>query len=201
MAYPPGVYQLSIVASVANQFVENVLHFWTSSSVASPLQQSQYLIDAWKSTAETAWLACLPSDYLIGGYRAKLVGSPGSATYVDPGSGTQVGTRPNPSELSGVGPVLSFPVNNSGDPVRKWDTAKIFMPGVAFGDCLGNRLTDGMLTPLTALIDVLLDPITDTGVSFAYCNASFSAGTYQIPTGGYVALLLGTQRRRYKPAL
>lgn len=202
MAFPTNCFELIVIASVSNQYVNNVLHFQPTATLSgTPLQQAESLATAWQSTVEAAWLACLPSDYTLAGYHARLAGPPGSATYVLASAPGTVGTRGGVSTLSGVGPVLAFPANNPFAPHRKWETGKIFMPGLAAGDMLSNEFVISLLTACGTLIDLLLDPIVDSGNSFIYTVASNATGNMTNPSGGFVSMQVGTQRRRYHPVL
>lgn len=201
MPFPSTVYELDVVGVCGGQYVENTMHFHCLTSPSDQLMAAAHLVEGWIASMAAAWLACLPSDYTLEGYRGKYVGPGGGPTYQAYAPSGTVGTRGGVSITSGSGPVLLFPVYNSALPLRKNSTGKIFMPGVASGDVSKNVFVAGLQTALSALIVDFITPFTNTGDQFIYCVSSKSSSAYIVPTVGFVSQGVGTQKRRLRPVI
>ena len=127
---PNDIHELTIVASVADQFVENVLHFQNNVAASTqPGTDSASLIAAFQADVEPTWLACLADDYGLQGYRCKRVNNSGGPSVIVPRSGVP-GSFGTNSVTSGQGAcIISSYKYIPSIGSDKYRTGRIFMPG------------------------------------------------------------------------
>lgn len=191
------VIQLAIMGSTAGQPVANFLHY--QSSVAdpeeNPLGECIHFIDAWETALKDLYLDMLPDDYRLHGFKCRRVNNTGGPTAAKPVSDN--GTRGENAIASGSGPVIvgSFYTGTS------WKTSRLFVPGVAIGDLVGNEFAAALLANVQLFINGL-----NAVVSTAAPVADWTVGVYGgvVPafheiTEHAISLVVGTQRRRYRP--
>jgi hypothetical protein len=197
-----NVFQLNLVGVVGGEYVENILHYDAASvGTNTPEQIAADLIMGWSgSLYESNYLACLPSDYVLAGYRCKSIYPSGGSSVVKPRS-SAVGTRPTASVASGISPICVFPIYNIGNPKRDHTNGKLFMPGVADGDLNGNIWSDALQAAISAFISQLLIAITGTLTTYTYGVYNRSTHAFVAADVGNLSLTVGTQRRRYRPVL
>jgi hypothetical protein len=195
------VYQLNIVGSVAQEYVENILHIESNVTGShTPAEIAADVIQAWMTGAETPYVNCLPMDYILAGYRCKrLAAFGGGPTVTLPRSGITGGRGAN-SVTSGQSPLLVFPVTVMGNPKRHNVTGKLFLPGIALEDIIGNVLQASLVTAIQTLAGVMVGLLTGGLGTYQYGIYS-AAGGFVAPTVGNPSLLVGTQRRRLHPIL
>jgi hypothetical protein len=198
------VFALTIVASVANQFVENVLHFQSNmSSSSTPGPDAQVLVAGFQADTEPQWLATLSDDYLLQGYRCKRVNNGGGPTVILPRTGVP-GTIGDDSVTSGQGAVLISPyefIPTFGS--NKWRVGRIFLPAIPQTQIIENELQPAYLTQLNLLCGGLGDSI-GTGPNFiygVYTRLGTSTVPFYEPATIYPSSHIGTQRRRLRPVL
>lgn len=201
MAYPANTFQLSIIGETGTEPVENVLSYHASSSSGDKLQDAGHLTEAWVAALEVLWLGCCPADYIIYGYRCRYVGPSGGPTYQVIRASKPNGLRPGNSITTGSGPILTFPVFNSGLAHRPNSTGKIFVPGVGVADVTQDVFNPDLITSCNTFIAQLLMTLSSGGVDFNFCIASRESPIVIPATVGNCSLLVGTQRRRMRPTL
>lgn len=190
------VYQLIVGGNVARQQVENVLHF-EQAVVADPDPQirAQNCVEAFVANWQAAWVACLPLNYLLQGFKCKRINNGGGPTYVAIAVGGTAGTWASNANESVVSPVIVVPYS---DGVR-WHAGRVFLPGV--GD---SAIDDGVydpvfITTVIALQTLMLAPSTSGGDSFEYAIWSPKNHVSYIPHTMHLSLKPGVQRRRLVP--
>jgi hypothetical protein len=195
------VYQLRVVGYINKQLVENTLYFQNTGTAINPLNDAKALVTGWLSNNQAAYLACISSDYVLAGYRARRVNNGGGPTYLAP-DGVTAGTYAGATTVTGAGALLGFPFIGSGYPKRQNNVAKIFMPGAPVGGIIDNIIQAALKAALNALITALLNQITGGG------SQSYQFGTYRRASAvfnplvvGDISFTIGTQRRRYKPVI
>lgn len=199
------VYQLSIVGVSSGQYVENIQHYLSSNADdTDPLTKGGAYISGWQTNNEALWLACLPQDYTLMGYKMRRVFAPSIGTLSGPTAIVQrgvPGTMTGEGVVSNVGPLITLGFFDPGGTKRKWETAKQFMPGFVSGMILENVIQAALLAALNAFIAQWVTPITG-GATTAQLCAWRRAGTeaFLLPSGD-VSLAAGTQRRRVRPTL
>lgn len=194
------VHRLQIVGVVGNQYVENIQDWQEpTSSSTDPLGNSEDLITAWQTAVQAAFLACLPSDYVLTGYKARRINNSGGPTAIVTAAAGSVGTRPTASVTSQLGPQLGFPIY-VGAGGRPWRTNKMFLPGVAAGDLVENIFVAALITACNTLANLLVGSIMGTAV-WQQVNYQKSTDTAQDLVEGSVRLAPGSQRRRNRPIL
>jgi hypothetical protein len=197
------IYQLNVIGSVGKQYVENVLHY---NVTAPPMPDDELvtaaaIITAWVGSVQSSYLACLPTDYLLAGYKCKRIKPVGGNTIVQV-DGVSVGTQTGASVTSGQAPLFAFPVANAGLPHRQYNTAKLFLPAMTAGTVLGDIIIPAFLTAMGSFITQVIASLALGGTgSVQYGSYSKGLGTLKTITVGSPSLTLGTQRRRLRPAL
>src|SRR5258708_7185772 len=100
------VLEFSIVGSVAGEPTEVILHFeGDAANAADPTTLAEQAIPAIQTVWETDFVAALPDDYTLIGYKARRVNNTGGPTVALPVPGVTGGRGAN-SVSSGQGPVV-----------------------------------------------------------------------------------------------
>jgi hypothetical protein len=204
------VFELRIIATVGGEYCENVLHLQGDNTASiSPESDALQLITDWMTSVQSAWMQCLPTDYLLRGYKAKRVnntGGPSAVTIVSP---NVAGTRPNPSASTQQSALLTGDYYCTGCTPPRWRTTRIFLPGIAKGDVTGNVLLPALVVNMGLLASSLYTPF-GTGPAGPWTYGAWSARSGPGPTytpSFYIAdpleasILVGTQRRRLHPVI
>lgn len=200
------VFQLDIVGSSAGEYCENILHFKQTVVGTVTTQQllAYQIIDEWQSVVQAAWLACMPTDYDLTGFRCKRVWPIGGNTAYQALSeifgeydATTVASSVNAMLLCGYQDTSSL----------KFRVGRCFLPGAPESAIAGNAPTSGYLTLLASLASLMNGDLTNTAIGTVWPGiwSPLHHVFYQVnaaPTGQWqVGGKLGTQRRRLKPAL
>lgn len=196
------ILQLQLHYEVGPQPGMNVLHFQMVTSAPDPDPDSIAFscIGGFVTTLESLWMACLPEDVLLLGYRCRRV-APGGGPSVTVLANGIAGTRTGKFSAGSVGPcaVTAYQKLAGG-----WAAGRIFLPGVSEDDIEENKFSDPLLAALDDLYEQMLDSPTFTGnpngASYEYgiysrTHNSFS-GAETMTTSGRP----GTQRGRLKPS-
>jgi hypothetical protein len=201
---PNDIHELTIVASVADQFVENVLHFQNNVAASTqPGTDSASLIAAFQADVEPTWLACLADDYGLQGYRCKRVNNSGGPSVIVPRSGVP-GSFGTNSVTSGQGAcIISSYKYIPSIGSDKYRTGRIFMPAIAESAIEENELQPGFITALQALCDLLAAELADGLESTygVYSRQTLSTVPFYVPDVIYPSSHIATQRRRLRPVL
>lgn len=195
------VYQVNVIGSVANEYVENVWHFESSAlNSVTPGADAAALLTALQSSVQTPFLACLPDDYELGGYKAKRVNNTGgpSAVLLAGGAAGAIGAT---SAVSGEGAVITCGYFNSLGPSMRWRTTRIFMPGLPQDAISEGEFRALYIAAVQAFADDLVTPITAGPNTLTYCAYSKAMGHPYAVNPPQVSALVGTQRRRFKPVI
>lgn len=195
------VYQLQIIASVAGEFVENVLNFVsTELDGANPGASAAAFLLEWQADNQVAWLAAVSSDYELGGYKAKRVNNTGGPEAVLLAGGA-AGTFPSPSAVSGLGAVLTAAYLDTVPPPGKYRRTRIFVPGLPIDGWAEGAIQPALRTALETLATQIAAPVAAGGQTYQYC--AYSRATASVFTTGTpaISIKLGAQRRRYKPVI
>lgn len=195
----PGedVLQLQVLGATAGQPVANFFHYKSSVEEAetNPLKESQAFIEAWDTKLRVLYLAMLPDDYVLHGYKCRRVNNTGGPTAAKPVADN--GTRGENAIASGTGPLIvgSFYTGT------KWKTSRCFVPGVAVGDLVGNAFDAALITAVEAFITEFNESIDVADPATAWNVGVFHADpeAFHLITEHTVSLLVATQRRRYRP--
>lgn len=202
MAMANDVVQVQIVGSVAGEPAECVLHFqYDGTAGNTPTPSVTALVNVLASSFNAIWLAALPDDYQLVGYKAKRVNNTGGPSSAKPTPGA-VGTRGATSISSGQGPVIIWNyLDLAADPDR-WRTGRTFLPGISEGDLAGNVILPALTTATQAVITFLVAGFVDGDThhwDFVLWSRKNSIAI--MPNSGTVSGVIGTQRRRLHPAL
>jgi hypothetical protein len=201
------VYQVQIIGENAGEQCENVLHFQGGvSSSSTPDADALSLISSLQSLVRTAYLTCVCSDYILGGWRAKRVNNTGGpeVSVVDSASGTYAGTVSSTQQCGLlVGPYYdsgAAPPPSHAKPM--WRTTRIFMPTPPSTAIVDNDYSSVYSGYLSALCGLLNGPlgITSPGPWQYGAWSRKETAFYSILTL-QTSLLVGTQRRRLHPVI
>lgn len=193
------VYQLNLRATCAGQFVETVLHYKDiNTSWADPYSAAAALIGRWQATLQAKWLACLPSDYILGAYACARVNNGGGSSSVS-AIGEAAGTWGSNAILSGMGAVIQSDYYDGRHETARWRSGRIFLPGLPDGVVSNNRLGTSYISAVQTLISQLTASMGVTYYGFTYCVYSRGLDWVFDPLNLERGIKLGTQRRRYRP--
>lgn len=187
---------LSIVGAVAGQPVENVIALQSDeANNAAPGNQAEKLITIWIATCKTAYLAMLPDDYKLKGFRARRVNNTGGPTAARPQD--DPGTRGADAVVSGAGPVLIGSYFDTLD----WKSSRFFVPSIAAGDVVGNTFDAALVAACNAFAVFLKDPLPADGDGHVWTPGVWrrTATEFSELNSVIMSLIVGTQRRRYRP--
>lgn len=197
------VHQLNIIGNVGGEYVENVLHFYSGilASSATPELDAQDLINTWIADVQALYLACCPSDYSLGGYKAKRVNNTGGPTFVAPVSVLTPGTYATAVAATGVGPLITGNYYDAGAVKPSWRTTRIFLPGQPLGSLVDDEWQAPMPARVASMCSVLNMTLSTGPNQWAYAAWSRAHAVDYVIVGMELSFLVGTQRRRYKPVI
>jgi hypothetical protein len=196
------VHQLNIVASIYDEYCENVLFFENDvDSSPTPEDDAEDLINAFISNIAVAWLACLSSDYALGGYKAKRVNSTGGPTYVSPVSVATPGTIGSTVSCTSVGPLVTGNYYDALATAPRWRTTRIFLPGAPGALLVENEWQGVIPAHVASLIGLLVEPFMGVINTWTYVGWSRTHSVAYPIVGMELSFLVGTQRRRLHPVL
>jgi hypothetical protein len=201
------VHQLNVVGSVANEFVECIMHFQQSGSEsATPAADSLALCNGFQATFETAFLAMVPDDFELAGYKAKRVNNTGgpSAVLV---RGGQIGTVGADSFTSAVGPCIIANYYKEHAAKPRWATGRIFVPGAAEGLLQENLWQAPVPANCAAFAALLMNSFAALAWTYGVYHKATVAPKpiteefFYAPTLIQLSAKPGVQRRRLLPTL
>lgn len=192
------VYQLNVIGAVAEEYVENILHFQTNTASSStPAADALAVIVAWRAAIEANYVGMLASDYMLGGYKCKRINNTGGPTAVAPTTGI-VGTIGAASTVSGAGPLITATYYDAAAVKPRWRDGRIFIPGSPIGGCIGNQWQAIVTTPVLAFNAILINAFGGA-LAPQYGIWTKHTGLFKIPVSLQLSAKVGTQRRRYVP--
>lgn len=195
------VFQVNVIGSSADEYVENVLHMSSDATgSALPGADALALAGQFLTTNIPTYLACLGTDYVLGGLKVKRVNNTGGPGALALGLGAP-GTFAGETVVSGAGGVLTAGYYDTIMTTPRWRTTRIFMPGLPAGAVDEGAFQPAYITALAAFAAQLATPITAGGRTFTYCAYKRSTGSAFTVNAPVIGKVLGTQRRRYRPVI
>jgi len=191
-------YQLNVIAAVADEYCENILHFQTSASSSStPAADALAVITQFRAAIEPLWTACLSTDWQLGGYKCKRINNTGGPTAIAPVAGV-VGGYGTGSVASGIGPLITATYYDAAAVKPRWRDGRIFMTGAPAGSCVGNVWQAAMIAAINNLTAIMIAPLGGA-LTPQYVVWTKHTGLAKIPVSMQLSAKVGTQRRRYVP--
>jgi hypothetical protein len=193
------VYAVTVKGRIGNEFVENVLMYQDQSAVINtdPFNQASILVNGWVANVLTQYVACLSSDYMCTTVNARRVNNSGGQTFSGrPLTSGTLGT----GVISGAGPLIVSPYFQAGGVTPQWRVARMFLPGIAEGSIIGNAFQAPLTAALNTLCTTLDASLNNGGETWVYGAYSRKLSTFYSVTGSNASLLIGTQRKRFRPA-
>jgi hypothetical protein len=190
-------YALSILTAAAGQFAENVLHYTkaTSATDSDPFTTANSLITQWVSHNEANFLACLPTDAAVSGFKCKRINNGGGPTAVVVQGDN--GTGEAETSLTSAGACLIFPYSNG----TRFFAGRMFMPFAWDGAYVQNEPDETYKTNVQTFLTGLATALVVTAVNYALTVWSKKHTTNYAIVGKDVSLKVGTQRRRLTPIM
>lgn len=198
------VYQLTIQSAMGGQISESVLHFQITIEGAQtwPGSIAHLLIEAFQTSVQSLYLACLGSDTVLRGYIARRISPAGGNSWFV-ATPDVLGSGPTPSSASSLGAVLlaGYKSTVSG----KYRSGRLFLPGAPQVYISENEPTSSYLDAIIALTTELQANISGSGFVWKSVIWSRTDSEAYVGVSGYLNWYysgkLGTQRRRLRPAL
>jgi len=197
---PRDIFQLQLHHRIGPQPGMCALHFAEDTEdTANPDISAHGCIAAFDTEVKSLWLACIPEDAILIGYKCRRVNNGGGPGIVLPITGGE-GTRTGHFSAGAIGPALiwSYEKLTGG-----WAAGRTFLPGVSEDDIQENAFAGALLTACQALIDKLLTvPCMSTAVpvlNFEFGIHSVVHAAFSGAESGYVSGKPGVQNRRMKP--
>lgn len=191
------VYMIVVAGNLCGQPVENVLHYRsTGTAVPNPQVIAADVASAWDATVQPNFVACLPDNYTLVGWKCKRINNGGGPTVVRFPAGPVVGTRPSSANDSAVGPLIVISYSNG----VRFFAGRIFLPGIGDADIDNNQMVAALLTALDTLNATLTANLVGASDNYDFVVWSPThANSFDI-----LALTpstkIGVQRRRLVPS-
>lgn len=196
------VYSVEVLGTIAGQPCASVMHFEAAEdTVADPVEVAAELLEVFHGgivagTYLGEYLNMVPENYVLKGTRARRISAGGGPNVAHPAD-NQPGERAGNADVSGVGPVILWHCQDSGE---KWVTGKLFVPGVSVSDVAENVFSDTLIAACDTFGQLWTDPI---GVA---PHGPYTQKVWS-PTNTIALAIIaestsakvGTQRRRYVP--
>lgn len=196
------VISLAIYFDLGPQPAQTVLHFRSSEeNDPNPDVEAQACIAAFLTEVETLYLACIPSDVYLKGYKARRINNGGgpSITVI---AGPEPGTRAGSFSVGAAGPCLVWGYEKLGG---GWAAGRTFVPGVSEADIAQNQISDPLIGALQDFIEEMLEvPTMSTSMPAYDFEFIIWSSTHNASSGvetGTISGRPGIQRRRMKPSL
>lgn len=133
------VHQLEVLGTASGQLLETIVNFEADvANSPTPQADSADLIAAWQGQIETPFVACLPADYSVIGYKAKRVNNSGGPSQIVPVTGV-TGTRAGNATNTQVAIGCIYPYFSAGGAKPRWRVSKVFLPAIGKDDIVDNR--------------------------------------------------------------
>lgn len=194
------VYSLIPSYVVGGQFAQNVWH-WQFDDAGYPTSKAaaQALQTAWVADGRQNTLRLILSAAVtINSYRGSRVDEVGGFEAFSPINANNVGTRGAALSASGLSTVLvHYPVNLS------LPRGRTFLPGVAENDAEDGIYTGGFRGAVESALTTLFDPLTLAGGGAPTATFGIwrpTTRTFFVAANTILSEVLGTQRRRMRPA-
>lgn len=190
-------YQLNVLTSASGQFAENVLHYSkaTSAPDTDPFTIAKSIITQWQSHAENDFLACIPNDSNLIGFKCKRINNGGGPTAVVPDGAN--GTFGGSTIITSSAACLLFAYSNG----TRFFAGRLFLPFLGDGAYAGNEPQTGYETAVGVFNTVLGTALTVSGVAYSQVIWSRKHVTAYTITGREISLKVGTQRKRLVPIM
>ncbi len=145
-------YQMTISGVAANEYVENVMHFTTTTAVADDtMGNGTNLLASWETNIRTKWLAILPDQYSLQRITARrVITKPSVTTHRQYDLGAFFGTLGSDTGGDQVCPVI-FLI----PPMGVATGGKIFLPTVGNAQISNNAYVAGYKTAVNTLMAAL----------------------------------------------
>lgn len=194
------VYSLGIFYAIGPQPGMNVLHFAEDTEESeNPDVNAQGCIAGFMEEIEEAWLATIPADTRILGYKCRRVNNGGGPGISQPRPGV-TGTRTGVFSVSGIGPVHVWSYQKLAG---GWAAGRTFVPGVSEDDVNENQFDDNLITACQDLHELLLAvpcfSTTTPVLNFEFVIYSPTHDTISGVEAAGVSGKPGVQNRRMKP--
>lgn len=194
------IYSLQLHYKIGPQPGMNVLHFAEDTeSSANPDVGAQGCMAAFDTQIKTIWLACLPDDVELIGYKARRVNNGGGPGVVQPIT-AEAGTRTGGFSAGAIGPCMIWSYQKLAG---GWAAGRTFLPGVSEDDIQENSFDAALITACQAVIAQFLTiPAMTTmmpPLNFEFGIYSPTADSFSGAESGYVSGKPGVQNRRMKP--
>lgn len=194
---PNDVHQLVAIGQSGGEFWEFVQH-WVANVANSgtPADDSLDLISSFQAGAQTEFLACLPSQVNITGYKCKRVNNTGGPTAMLPITPAP-GTRSGNLAVGCNGPCIVSSYNNN----VRWTTGRWFLPGIIQGDVASNHIASGLVTAVNNFISAFTATFVGGSRSWDFVIWSREFAVPFGPDAVDISLKVGIQKRRLLPVV
>lgn len=194
-------YECILSGSVSQQFVQSILHCGVNNTAdTSPFTIANALITEFNGANKLIkkYTDACPADYQMTSIRVRRILPTGGPTAIKLQAALvqYQGQRPNSAMVSSDSPLLIWLSD-----IRPSRTGRLFMPGIAEGDCLGNVLDVSLVTVLDALGTYWRAGGTLASPSYEWDGQIYrrAVAAGDAISNYRVSPIVGTQRRRQRP--
>lgn len=189
------VHTLEIYGSLCGQPTLGILHYEAGvASSPSPVVESGHLIAGWQAAMEATYLACLPQNYTLIGYKSRRVNNTGGPHYIATAVAA-VGTVAVDASNSALAPCVIFSYTDG----VHWHSGRHFMPGIADTWIDNNALTAPAIAAYNTLNGLWGTPIANSGDTFQFGIWSVKNSAFYQVLAEVVSGKPGIQNRRLRP--
>ena len=191
------VFQIRVISQAAGQIAENVFNYQalTGTPVTDPATTAESIIGQWQAHCESDFLAVLPNDATLIGYKCKRINNGGGPNAMVPMGSAGMGTGATID--TSTGPCLLFSYSNG----VRYFSGRSFVPFLQEGAYLGNEIQAGYQTLVGAFLSDLAIHLAISAINYALVVWSRKHATSFTVQGQDISIKPGTQRRRLVPIM
>lgn len=189
-------YQLAISGLAGNEYVENILHFISSTADTNDtIGTGTSLINSWHTNIKNLWMATLPSSYSLERLAARrVIIKPSATPHKQYEFGTEFGSLGTDQTGDQVCPsVFLIP------PMGTKSGGRVFMPAVGQAQIANSTFAAGYITAINSLFAAMTANFGVSGAQWQLAIYSRKLNQSHLALSWTLSPVIGFQSRRRVP--